>query len=221
MAACNSFWFRCEVRDNHNATLDGIADKLEELIEQGKTLKIDRAASVTKVCFRNQDLIVKRFTARNCWHSIKRSMRQSRAKNAWNASILFSEAGIRVPKAVMYMERRIGPLRFDSFFVYQAIEGDCLLEVLPSVGRIEQGTLVKQLAGLFATLRANRLVHGDMKATNLLVTDGQLVIIDLDVAGYRNILFSRAHVRDQKRFLKNWLGNETLSDELRQQINAL
>jgi tRNA A-37 threonylcarbamoyl transferase component Bud32 len=220
MSVYSSFNLRYEVHNDQDEELNGIVTKLTELVEQGETLKSDRATSVTRVRFHNRDLIVKQFTARSVWHSIKRVMRRSRANNAWNASAAFTEAGIAVPAALMYMERRIGLLRFDSFFVYQAIDGDSLLEVLPSVGRIEQAALIEQLASLFSKLRANHLVHGDMKATNLLVVGGQVVIIDLDVAGRCKHLFSRAHARDQKRFLKNWIGNESLSEELCEQINT-
>jgi tRNA A-37 threonylcarbamoyl transferase component Bud32 len=201
----SSFNLRYEVHNDQDEELNGIVTQLTELVEQGETLKSDRATSVTRVRFHNRDLIVKQFTARSVWHSIKRVMRRSRANNAWNASAAFTEAGIAVPAALMYIERRIGLLRFDSFFVYQAIDGDSLLE---------------QLASLFSKLRANHLVHGDMKATNLLVVGGQVVIIDLDVAGRCKHLFSRAHARDQKRFLKNWIGNESLSEELCEQINT-
>jgi tRNA A-37 threonylcarbamoyl transferase component Bud32 len=221
MPVYSSVNLRYEVHDDIDEKFSGIACKLTELIEQGETLKLDKAASVTRVRYCGQDLIVKRFTARNRWHSIKRAMRRSRAQNAWNASIAFDQAGIAVPDALMYLERRMGPLRFDSFFVYRAIDGESLLDVLPNVDRVERGALIQQLAYLFGNMRAHHLVHGDMKATNLMVVEEQIVIIDLDVAGQCKRLFGRAHARDQRRFLKNWIGNESLIEELDGQINAL
>ena len=120
----------------------------------------------------------------------------------------------------MYLERRVGPLRLDSFFVYRAIEGESLLEILPKADSEKREALICQLANLFRKLRANHLVHGDMKATNFMVVDDQIIAIDLDIAGRCKFLFGKAHARDQKRFLKNWIGNDSLIAELSRQINA-
>lgn len=220
MKVYKSFKLRYEVCCNQGEELVGIASRLAELIKTGESLKFDKAASVSKVRVCNQDLIIKRFTGRSRWHSVKRLLRRSRANNAWKASQAYSTAGIGVPEAKMYLERRLGPLRFDSYFVYQALEGEPLLEVLPNAEGAERRALIAQLADLFRKLRANHLVHGDMKATNLMVVKGKIFAIDLDVAGTCKFHFEKAHARDQKRFLKNWIDNEALTTELSQHISV-
>jgi RIO-like serine/threonine protein kinase len=56
-------------------------------------------------------------------------------------------------------------------------------------------------------MRQYRLSHGDMKASNLLLTQsGQVELIDLDAMQEHRYewTFERAFARDQQRFMKNW-----------------
>jgi len=72
---------------------------------------------------------------------------------------------------------------------------------------IEYGVnIAAALLTLFGTLHALRISHGDLKATNLLWHDGQVVLIDLDAMTQHRS--SRTHAqawqRDRARFLRNW-----------------
>ena len=218
MPLVKSFRLAVEARDGYDEELQGLVANADQLIDRGRTLKVDAATSVTRVRFGDEDLIIKRYTARSPWHAVKRALRQSRAQNAWRASIAFADADIRVPEPVLYWENRFGPLRLDSFFVYRAIDGESLLESLPLLLGEPRADVVRQLGALFSALRSQQLVHGDMKATNLMLVDGRVTIFDLDVAGKRTCLFSQGHRRDQKRFLKNWEDDEQLNRELAKQI---
>jgi len=63
-----------------------------------------------------------------------------------------------------------------------------------------------QFKALFATLRDYNIVHGDMKATNFLVSDKGLAVLDLD-GMYQELdtgRFAKARARDLQRFAKNW-----------------
>jgi RIO-like serine/threonine protein kinase len=56
-------------------------------------------------------------------------------------------------------------------------------------------------------MREYRLSHGDMKASNLLLTQsGEVELIDLDAMQEHRYdwTFERAFARDQQRFMKNW-----------------
>ena len=218
MSSYTSFRLVAEAQNVEGESLKKLVVTIGQVSDTGKTLKVDSAAGVSRVRIGEEDLIVKRYTARSVWHRVKRALRQSRARNAWRASVTFADAGIRVPEPVLYWENRFGPLRFDSFFVYRAIDGEILLESLPTLLGEQRADVVRQLGALFSALRSQRLVHGDMKATNLMLVDGRVTIFDLDVAGKRTCLFGQGHRRDQKRFLKNWADNEQLIRELAKQI---
>ena len=68
------------------------------------------------------------------------------------------------------------------------------------------GSSLTGLPGFFLALREHRLSHGDMKATNILVQDRELVMIDLDSARRHmsGVWHSRSVARDKRRFLANW-----------------
>ena len=86
---------------------------------------------------------------------------------------------------------------------------------------LREPALQAQLKDLFVSLRQHRLVHGDMKANNLLVdADGQLWLIDLDAM--RQVpsgKFTTLHEQDQRRFMQNWHGRD-IETQLKKVIEA-
>ena len=66
--------------------------------------------------------------------------------------------------------------------------------------------VANSIARMFYKLYLLRIEHGDFKATNMKIVDGQPYLIDLDsMREYRcNWRFSRRHVRDLRRFMRNW-----------------
>ena len=66
-----------------------------------------------------------------------------------------------------------------------------------------------QVVRLFDILWDSHVTHGDMKATNFIVTDKQLQVIDLDAVQWHGTEkpFLKAFRRDLQRFMDNWQGN--------------
>src|SRR5690606_34292810 len=62
------------------------------------------------------------------------------------------------------------------------------------------------LRGLFLQMQKCRLSHGDFKATNLLVDDGKLVLIDLDamLRHFSETFFRQDFDKDLDRLRRNW-----------------
>ena len=69
--------------------------------------------------------------------------------------------------------------------------------------------LEHQVVRLFDILWGSHVTHGDMKATNFIVTDEQLQVIDLDAVRWHGAekSFLKAFRRDLQRFMDNWQGN--------------
>ena len=101
-----------------------LTDAIQSL---GQSLKHDSTTSVVKVEENGQCWVIKRYNTKNPWHALRRTVRRSRAENCWRMSALLSAAGVRVPAPVAYMERRIGPLRGRSYFVYEYVDAEDLL----------------------------------------------------------------------------------------------
>jgi hypothetical protein len=55
-------------------------------------------------------------------------------------------------------------------------------------------------------MRREKISHGDMKATNFVISHGQLVVLDLDALRQHSDQsgFERAFRRDLRRFFQNW-----------------
>lgn len=191
------------------------AEGLDKLLENKRhVLKHDRTTTVAKCEFIDQAVIVKRYNPRNKWHTIKRALRQSRAKRCWQMSYVFSDAGLNVAQPILMYEKRVGPIRFDAYFVSQFLDGEELLNALPSMAVSEQLMVKHAMQDAFSKMEKAKLSHGDLKASNLIWKDHSLYFIDLDAAQKHisKITWSKAHKKDRKRFMKNWRGQAELLD---------
>lgn len=186
-----------------SAQLDGIL----EAADAKDILKDDRTTTVSKVVIDGQPLILKRYNARNHWHTIKRAFRKSRARRCWKMSFEFKRAGLNVSEPIMMFEDRYILVRKDAYFANRLLSGDELLTKLPDMSEPEKLQVKAAVFDAFALMAQAKISHGDMKATNLLWVDQQLYFIDLDAAKKHaqwSIIWTKAHAKDKKRFLKNW-----------------
>ncbi len=175
---------------------------------KGATLfKDDRATTLYRVPSEVGDLIVKRYNTKNLWHLLRRNFQVSRARNCLRMAQRYSAAGIRVAQPIAMIESRLGPFAGRSWYVSRFVDSVLLSDYLDME---DWATPLHSIQGkvpaLFEVLRDHALSHGDMKATNLLVHDDNLVVIDLDSAKqHRWKFFHRLALRrDKARFLENW-----------------
>lgn len=177
----------------------------ESLIAKGDVIKDDKSTTVVRFDWQGQQYILKRFNARSFGHSVKRALRQTRASVCWNMSHIFSTAGIHVAQPLAMLECRMGPFKGNSYFISAYVVGDELLHWLPKQVEQTQQQVTQKIRDLFTIFANNQLTHGDMKATNLLWSDQQIVVIDLDVAKQHlnSLFFTRSHSRDKRRFCRN------------------
>lgn len=199
-----SIWFK-KFADNVSKDLAQALSQPEVLIEKGEIIKDDKSTTVVRFDWQGQQFILKRFNARGIGHSVKRALRQTRASVCWNMSHIFSMLGIHVAQPVAMLEKRIGPFKGSSYFISAYVDGDELLNWLPSQSEQTQHQVTQKIRDLFVIFSNNQLSHGDMKATNLLWSQQQIVVIDLDVAKQHlnSFLFTRSHLRDKRRFCRN------------------
>lgn len=191
------------------------ADPDRVIEERGRVLKHDRTTTVALVENAGHRWIIKRYNTKNLWHALRRTVRRSRAANSWTMSRAFRSAGIATADPVAFIERRFGPLRMRSYFVSVFVEAGDLQTLVSAAGGGSSGDIERakrHVIALFRTLRAARLNHGDMKATNILVAGGGLVLIDFDAAAEPATAeaFERGYRKDRARFLKNWSAHPAL-----------
>jgi len=190
-----------------------------EQISQDKShkeaiLKEDVRTSIWRANYRYRALLVKRYNTQGIWHAIRRSFRKSRANNCRVMVSLYTRAGIFTAPNVAVIQEWLGPFKLRSWFISEYIEGTLLVHYMAnqtktSHPRPELDALKANTVNLFQSLRAKQLSHGDLKASNIILSENRLYLIDLDAArAHKNqYSFLRAHQKDQARFMKNWVSN--------------
>ena len=97
---------------------------------------------------------------------------------------------------------------------------DCLttLENRKEGGNLLMGNIVNTLVKLW---RAG-YSHGDLKATNILIANGNPVLIDLDATQHhRSRFFTRRGItRDLRRFLRNWQDEPLIQQQAKTALAA-
>lgn len=182
-----------------------IAD-IDSLVERGERIKDGNSTTVVVTELGGQRVVIKRYNMKSIWHFFKRCWRPSRAANAWRQGNLMELLGIPTPSVLGFVEHRVGPLRKRAYLVSEYVQHASELSQVYADEAPKEPEL-KQIRRIFNLMRQYRLSHGDMKASNLLLTQsGQVELIDLDAMQEHRYdwTFERAFARDQQRFMKNW-----------------
>jgi tRNA A-37 threonylcarbamoyl transferase component Bud32 len=198
--------------------LQALVQDPDALMAQGEMLKDGDTTTVVAVDLGGQRYVIKRYNIPNAWYALRRFFRPTRAWYCWRNAHMLRLFGIQTPRPIMMMERRWGPLRRTAYFVTEWIAGQDVQQVLSSHPVQSQvwAQLMVRFSLMFGYFRDYRIVHGDCKATNFIVADGKIYVIDLDAMRREpdDRRFLKYHARDLKRFAANWRGDKQASELL-------
>lgn len=156
----------------------------------------------------DRKIVIKRYNIKNLRHGMNRLLRQTRACVSWSNAHLLGMLGIATATPLALIERRLGPLRREAYFLAAFAEGPDIAEIFADagIGMERKQEVADQAAHLLYRLYLLGIEHGDFKATNLKIVDGKPLLLDLDVMRLRRktAWFEQRHARDLRRFLKNW-----------------
>jgi tRNA A-37 threonylcarbamoyl transferase component Bud32 len=185
--------------------LDDITALPEAVMARGRVLKHDGTTTVVVVGDGERGWVIKRYNTKNRWHAVRRAFRTSRAINCWRAASWLTKAGVDTPRPVAVLEeRRLGIIRARSYFLCERVAGETLDQALGRPG-IHRSTLIDRAADVVARLRQNGIAHGDLKATNFIVSEDRLCLVDLDATRRLSGRALETGLRkDLHRFMKNW-----------------
>ncbi len=213
--------FRCEQSASHHAIvrrdLDGQQMRQflaapDAIVARGEMLKAGDSTTVVKVWLDGQPFVAKRYNLMGPWHRLRRLFQPSRAWRCWGSAHRLLRAGISTPAPVAMVEERHGPLRGRAWYLSEFIDGEDALYCLTNVGckSARWQSAMMQFRSLFSIMQREHLVHGDMKATNFLLTKAGLVVLDLDACRQVEdpVQFRRRFNKDLARFLRNWSNDE-------------
>ena len=193
---------------------------LHELIESPDTLMLKAqvlkdgdSTTVVSLSLAGREWVIKRYNLKGFWYGASRLLRPSRAWHCWSAAFRLQAAGIDTPQPLLMLEKRWGPFRREAYYVCEQVCGTDAkkwLEHEPEPSA-QWGVVMKLFEKLFVKLRENRIVHGDMKATNFLICQQPgggvaLQVVDLDACRpeFDRARFHKYFSRDLRRFYANW-----------------
>jgi len=208
---CRISWKRYLVyrRELQKQDILPLLEDPDTFMANGRMLKDGNTCTLSLVNVGGLGLVVKRYNIKNAWHALKRCFRPSRAWKSWKNAHRLALLGIATPRPMALVENRWGPLRSKAYFITEYIEAITLKDLLDQ-GDVEENNLIdliEQFVGMLQLFADASLSHGDFKATNFLVDEGQILITDLDAMGEHRLkwLFRLAFRKDCKRFMKNWI----------------
>jgi len=190
----------CGAKEASNFT-----EEIDELMDKGQILKNDNTTYVSHFCWNDKDIVVKRYNHKGFIHSLRHTIKRSRAYRGWLLSHRLRMLSISTPKVLAYIEQRRGIIVLQSYFVTEYAEGKSLYYFLrdDNIAEQKRSRVVEQIAELFAKLGKYRVTHGDLKHSNILITDNGPTIIDLDAMRVHRwpVLYKGRRAKDITRFL--------------------
>ncbi len=201
--------------------LDGFLANPERNIKNGNTCTVGLAQ------FANQQVVVKRYNIKNFRHGLNRAFRVSRAAHSWSSAHRLLISNIMTARPLALVEERCGVLRRRAYYVSEYIDAPDVAQFFElCTNDAERAIVARNLAALFHKLYLLRYTHGDFKATNIKIVSLQPLLIDLDAMRahfntcFGRFSFGRRHVKDLKRFIHNWHGDEQTQTLVRNALYA-
>ncbi len=202
-------------RKYRSAEMQAFLNSPDNYINKGNLLKDGNTCTVAIVTIDNIKMVVKRYNIKNWQHAFGRAFRCSRAISSWVSAHLLQFYGIPTPEPVAIIEKRWGPLRKEAYFVTILISGETgdLYFNSDSNTIDEKRSMAKSTVELLKSIHELNISHGDLKITNIMISESKPVIIDLDSMKQHSnkYFFNKAKTRDIKRFLKNWQDTPSLA----------
>ena len=171
-------------------------------------IKRGNASTVTVTAVGGVNIVIKRYNIKNFFYGMSRALRKTRAARSWANAHRLAVLGIETATPLAFVEKRFGPVRKESFYITAYVEGVNCAEFYrdQSISWGEKERVAQKITNLFGALASQKVSHGDLKASNILIAGDRLVLLDLDAMRQHRSerRFRKAFQRDVARFLKNW-----------------
>ncbi|HPC95883.1 MAG TPA: lipopolysaccharide kinase InaA family protein [Sedimentisphaerales bacterium] len=186
-------------------------DALDTLLREGEVLKDGNTCFVARVRWDQCDVVVKRYNHKGFWHSLRHTLKGSRARRNWLHAHRLRFLGIPTARAVAYIDEWRGPLLWQSYFVTAFIQARSLSHLMGDA-RADRSTKEmrsRQVLQLLERLADHRITHGDTKHSNFLLDADRAVLTDLDGMRVHRLYWTlrRRFNREVMRFAQDcdWL----------------
>jgi len=182
----------------------------------GKKIKEGSRTIITELALTDlqeaESLVVKYYNAISIVSKLETVVRMSRARRAWIHAHQLVMRGIPTPTPIAFGEKKHWGIRQESMFLTKRIPeaqgSDVFLKEIPQQftdqerEHLKKRFLVK-LARLIRWMHLTGICHGDLKASNILVTVSEkelsIFLVDMDGMKVRNTLRAKEVAKDLSR----------------------
>ena len=182
-------------------------DKVDSLIETGQTIKEGKTSDVSSSRWADKDIVIKRYNHIGFIHSLRHTLKRSRACRCWLHGHRLEMLDIDTPKPLAYIEQRKRLLVWKSYLITEYTCGTNLKEFLKdnSNNNEERTRVTHNVLATLEKLWNYRITHGDLKHTNILIADNNPVLTDLDAMKIHmwNFLYKKFQKKDLLRFFQD------------------
>ena len=202
-------------RDLDSPGLHELAENPDRAINEGRILKRGNTSTVAEVTLDGAAYVLKRYNIKNFRHGLRLLLRPSRARRSWRNGLLLGMLGIATPRPCLMLEqRRLWLLRRRAYLLCEKVEGPTLESLIhENKASAAIDTALQQLKKVLAIFERHRISHGDMKASNFILSpDGGLHLLDLDAMTHHRTRHRHRRLlqKDHHRLLKNFNGSTHL-----------
>jgi tRNA A-37 threonylcarbamoyl transferase component Bud32 len=141
--------------------------------------------------------VIKRYNDKGPAHSLRHTIKGSRAKKCWRFGHRLTLAGIACAKPLAFVEQRRCGLIRQSYVINAFIAGTDLRRHFAEASERQKQDMTAKALGLLGQLFESRMTHGDLKPGNILIAEDRPVLIDLDSMQFHHCTWML-----HRRFLK-------------------
>ena len=212
------------LRNADSALIENFFKEPESIMELGERLKSGNTCTVQTLEHGDKCYVLKRYNPKPFLTQLRRSLFPSRARKSWSNACVLNLAFIPTAKPVAFLEIGDFP-RNMGYLLMERIDGELLPEY---VARFREDdllmkSLVMEVGRVWDSLARLGAVHGDLKATNWIVSStGEVHLFDLDSLsiGLSNRTYLAGRRSDMQRFLKNWSSDPQLAEAFRKRMQG-
>jgi tRNA A-37 threonylcarbamoyl transferase component Bud32 len=215
----------CMKRGDHEEALLKLLEAPDALFNRPEAVVIKNSPTTSALLLQAPELpwpvYMKRYNPKGCLFAARYMLRRSRARRAWQTARALCARHVPTPEPLAFVERRQCGFLKASYLVTRALAGaeglDLYVEKYFTAWTIdEKRAFIGRLAALLKSAHDQGMVHGDLKAKNILVAaDGgsgeQFWFIDLDAARLRPASCLSEKCRDLARLNCSFLNTALVS----------
>ena len=216
-------------RGEHEAGLLKLLESPDRLFTQPDAVILKNSRTTAALLLQAPELpwpvYVKRYNSKGLLFAVKHVLRQSRARHVWQMARELRARDVPTPEALAFLERRRFGLLQAAYLVTQALpEAESLDRYVenrfPGWPADEKRSFTGRLAELIKAAHGQGMVHGDLKAKNILIAaddkGGEKIwFIDLDATRLRATAALAERCRDLARLNCSFLNTAQVSQTQR------